>query len=218
MPGVRIDLRKIDELIQRKGVWIDWIRASKCPCQGANGYPALTCPGCKGLGWLRAEPRRMKALVTSQNRRGDRTGGGEVDTGSRQLTPPRWVRVGEGDWVVVLEGASRASEIIEWSGKPDGERLDALFPVEVLAVRVVRSGGVHDFAPASYQLVEDRIVWLDPADAPRPGEQVSVELKYQEAYQIVRGDKGMNRYAESKRLPDRVNMRLLTRRVLKERS
>lgn len=221
MPGVRIDVRKLEELIKRKGVWVDWIRTARCPCITDSGRTAFKCPVCHSTGWMKLETNRIRGLLTAQNKRGQLAEAGELSTGSAQFTPPRWVRLAEGDWIVMAQYPARSSEVIEHARNPHwpGDPIDTLFPVGITAIRSIRAGEPHTFDPEGYELDAGAalVTWKDEAtDKPRPGENFSLELTYREAYQVWRGDKPMHRGAEDKRLMDRANLRLLTRRALRE--
>jgi hypothetical protein len=230
MPGpvVKIDLRKLDELIARKGVNLAWYRTRRCPCAADDAYlghadPA--CPACDGLGWLRGEPTYIRALFTSHAPRKTPEPSGTVEAGSRQVTPPRWVRLAEGDWLAMTQYPVRTSEVLTYgAARGQGDRLAALRPKQVLSVQSLRSGNVFEFPQASYTApdgatVNDQgaILW-QPGAPVRPGEKLSVEYLHLEVYQVYRGDMPMQRGAEDKRLPDRANARLITRKKLLEQS
>jgi hypothetical protein len=221
MPGVRIDLRKLEDLIRRKGVWVDWVRTSRCPCLTDSGRTKFQCPVCASTGWMKLDTQRVRGLLVSQNRKGQLNEGGELGTGSAQFTPPRWVRLAEGDWIVSAQYPQRTSEVVEHQPSPHwtGDPLNTMFPVELVALRGIRDGAAHLFDPTGYTLDTDKgvITWADAAtDRPKAGEKYAVELMHREAYQIWRGDKPMHRGAEDKRLHDRAALRILTRRVLRE--
>lgn len=218
MPGVRIDLRKIDEIIARKGVWLDWIRTRRCPCVDDQGYIRVNCPGCEGLGFLRDKPKRIRCLLTSHNPKGRREAAGLVEAGTRSLTPPRWVRLAEGDLIVARQGRMRTSEVITYGEvTPNGSKLEALYPLSVITAQALRGATVHTFDPTQYELMPDgSFAWLAAAtDVPAPGERVSIEFYHSETYMVHRDEKSVTRYAEDKRLPDRVTLKTFTRRGLR---
>lgn len=219
MPGVKIDLRKIDELIHRKGVWVDWITTRRCPCRDDQGYVRPNCPGCDGLGFLRDEAKRVRGLLTSHAPKGRREQAGLVEAGSRSFTPPRWVRLAEGDLVVARQGKMRTSEVITYGEvTPNGSKLEALYPVSVIVIQALRGASVHTFDPTGYVLMPDGAIAWAPlaADTPEPGERLSVEFYFSETYMVHRDERAMTRYAEDKRLPDKVTLKTFSRRLLRE--
>lgn len=230
MPGFRapIDLGMLDSLIVAKGVWVDWYRTTMCPCISDSGYPSRGCLFCDSLGWIREAPKRIKGLLTAHNPKKDKHATGVVETGIRQFTPPRRIRLAEGDWVKMRQFPLRTSQIIVY-GAPEGadDRLEALFPYRVRAVKLIRDGLMIIVPPSAYTDITDPLApvtvagdgalqWqLPDPGMPFPGEQLSVEYEYHEAYQVFRGEMPMNRGTESNRLPDRAMLKLITRRKLR---
>jgi hypothetical protein len=208
--GAKFNPLQLAQFIDRKGQWVDWYRTQRCPCLTPEGFPQPTCAVCDGLGYMREEPKRIRVLLTGHNRKGDRGASGTVDTGSRSITPHVRIRLSEGDWIVTRQFPGRASEIVKY---PDG-KLNELFPKAILGIKTLRAGAVHEFSPTSYALGALGAIAWSGADVPAPGEVLSVEFTYQEAYQVHRGDKPMNRGFEDQRLPDKATGKLVTRRKL----
>lgn len=231
MPGgykAPINVRDIDQQIKDKGIWVDWYRTQRCPCLDDNGYASSLCPICFGIGWLSNDPVRLKGLLVGHTRRGSREASGLIDTGTRSFTPPRNVRLAEGDWIRVRQFPMRDSQVLVY-GAPMGEddRLNVLFPKGILSVKSIRNGTLHVFDPAAYTNATDpdnpiqvgpdgALQWQDTgSDRPFPGEKYSVEYDYYEAYAVTRGEMPMQRGTENKRLPDRATVKLITRRSLR---
>lgn len=225
---VRIDLRKIDDMIARKGVNLAWFRTRRCPCASDDaymGHPDPACGACDGLGWLRGEPSYIRALFTAHAPRKTPELGGTVEAGSRQVTPPRWVRLAEGDWLAMEQFPVRTSEVLTFgAARGQGDRLIALRPQKILSIQSLRGNTLFTFPPESYTdpagatvAANGAVLW-QPGAPVLPGEKLSVEYLYLEVYQVFRGDMPMQRGAEDKRLPDRANARLITRKKLLEQN
>jgi hypothetical protein len=237
MPGVQIDLKRLDDLIQRKGVCLDWYRARRCPCLGPDGYMDPACPVCQGLGWARDPAKAIRALWAAHRPKRGLQEMGLVEQGSRSITPPRWVRLTDGDWIVQSQFRSRNSEVVTYGALPhDGDRLDSLAPLTVIDAWVRRGGKLLTLDAASYTApailatlppgacernspinLDGTIPWQAGAPGgPEPGERVTIEYYMYEAFQVWRGDMPMQRGASDQRLPDRATCRAITRRRLIE--
>lgn len=212
-----IDFQRIDDLIKNKGVWLDWVRTMRCPCVSDSGYPQSLDPVCEGTGWAKVETKRMKALWTGHNANRSREPHGTVDTDTRQVTPPRNVRLAIGDWVVMKQFPVRTSDVlVHGSATPATSRLLALFPVRILAIRAIRDGALYEFPEGAFSLgPAGTVVWADAAVEPQPAEKITVEYEHYEAYQVIPSTKPMQRGTEDRRLPDRATVKLITRRTFK---
>lgn len=221
MPAVKIDLKKLDDLIARKGVNLLLYRVVACPCRDDNGYVDPTCTACLGTGFAPGQPAGIRALLLAHDASKQPLPAGINESGMRSLTPPRHVRLAEGDWVRMAQYRVRTSEVIT-PGAAFGSRLDTLFPDEVLGVSRLVDGALTPVPAEAYtdpvtgaQLLPDGALAWQP-DALPAGTRVTVEFHYWEAYQVWRGSMAMQRGAEDKRLPDKALVRRITRKVLRQ--
>lgn len=221
MPAVKIDLKKLDELIARKGVNLLLYKVVACPCRDDNGYVDPTCAACLGTGFAPGQPTGIRALLLAHDASKQPLPTGVHETGLRSLTPPRHVRLSEGDWIRMAQFRVRTSEVITPGAAFNG-RLDTLFPDAILGVSRLVDGVLTPVPPAAYtdpatgaQVRPDGALAWQPGALP-PDTRVTVEFDYYEAYQVWRGAMPMQRGAEDKRLPDKAILRRITRKVLRQ--
>lgn len=227
--GVEIQPLLFEGLINDKGIMVDWYRAQRCGCRDEDGHPQSSCMICGYTGWQRSAPVPIRGLLLSDSPKRNRDKAGNYDTDTRQFTPPLDIRLDEGDLIVMKQSPRRSSENLVY-GAPAGrdDRLNAMFVSQVLGVTAVRNDltVLHTFAPTLYTdpvgvavLPDGTINWQVlvalPADLPGPGEQVTVEYMHYETYQVARDPMPMNRFAQDKRLQDKVTVKLATRRFLR---
>lgn len=208
-----------DEAIRRHGQQVYLHRTQTCPCADEDGYVDNACPACGGLGTVVTSKEATTILLINHNPKKMQLKIGQVDLGERQATPQRHIRLAEGDWLQMRQFPVVAKESLTYGAAPyAGDRVNALFPNAVTEVITIRGGVIHTFPAAAYTDPEGRtispeglLLW-QPGQEPRPGERLSVRYNHFQAYLVHRSGIPMQRGAEGKRLPDKANVKLITRR------
>ncbi|MHB1418286.1 MAG: hypothetical protein ACYCX4_01675 [Bacillota bacterium] len=62
--NTRLNTPKHNDFIRRRGEWVIWQPAVKCPCGSSPDRANINCPVCGGLGVFHREGKEIRGLVT----------------------------------------------------------------------------------------------------------------------------------------------------------
>lgn len=107
---------EFDTLIDNRGLWCDWYRASVCSCVTRDsGQPDFDCPICHGSGYRYLAPKRIKIAVTSLSAQEMQLKTLEVrEAGTSYVTPKSDVIMGYRDRLVFSDLKCIMSEVVHW--------------------------------------------------------------------------------------------------------
>lgn len=116
MPRVNIYHEEFDTLIDNRGLWCDWHRASVCSCVTRDsGQPNFSCPICHGSGYRYLAPKRIKLAVTSLSAQEMQLKTLETrEPGTSYVTPKSDVIMGYRDRLVFTDFKCIMSEVVHW--------------------------------------------------------------------------------------------------------
>lgn len=122
----RVDFKQqdFDKAIQQHGARVLWERSVLCTCYDQySGQPDYTCPYCEGKGYIYIAPKEIKALAYSQQGDKEQIPIGLLDLGTSLMTTRAQDRVGFRDRITFLDMQTPYSQIINYSGDSQGEKL-----------------------------------------------------------------------------------------------
>lgn len=133
----RIDVKnlELEKMVDQHGANVYWERSIFCSClDTTTGQPDYTCPACKGKGYFYFGGTQTKALVYSINAKKDQYPIGLLDVGTSFMTCHSYDRVAFRDRITFLDMKSIYSQVVTFTGDPDGEVLK-YNPLDVITVR-----------------------------------------------------------------------------------
>ena len=113
---------EFDNLIEDRGNWCDWYRASVCSCVSRDsGQPNFSCPICGGSGYRYMSPKRIKIAVTSLSSQEMQLKTLETrEPGTCYVTPKSDVIMGYRDRLVFVDFRCIMSEVVHWDNEVRG--------------------------------------------------------------------------------------------------
>lgn len=120
---VRVNLyeEEFDKLIDDRGHWAEWQRASVCSCVTRDsGQPDFMCPICGGSGYRYLPAKRIKVAVTSMAGQIELKSLELREPGTAYITPKSDVIMGYKDRLRFPDFSCVFSEVLHWSETENG--------------------------------------------------------------------------------------------------
>lgn len=103
------------DLINQKGMYVDWEQASVCQCiTHDSGQPNFSCPYCKGSGFIYMPKQSIRVLVTSFATGMKFEAMGFREPGTAYATPPQEYLFGYHDRLTFTDFTCKYSERIQF--------------------------------------------------------------------------------------------------------
>lgn len=161
-------------LIRRRGRKCTWYQAVLCPCQQYDGAQAAPCTSCE-RGYLYEPPKKISALIMSDDRREEFDLAGAWERGEARATFDASLHIGQEDKIVVQDFPIRDSLVQE-----RGEGTKDTLRLPIIDLLVVRGKEDTYTKGTDFQLVSSasdessQIEWLNGGRAPQQGEAYSL--------------------------------------------
>ena len=119
MPAkVNLYTEEIDSLIEQRGHYALWERASVCSCISRDsGQPDFTCPICGGSGYRYLPPKKIKVAVTSLSGRIELETLETREPGTAYITPKSDILMGYKDRLRFPDFSCIFSEVLHWDNE-----------------------------------------------------------------------------------------------------
>lgn len=113
MPKVDFFVNQFDELIEQKGMIVQWEQAMFCHCYDeSTGQPDYNCPYCGGSGFMYLPPIETKVVTTNIDGKFDWTNVGLKQPGTAYATSLSAVLMGYHDRLLFPDFKSKYSEVL----------------------------------------------------------------------------------------------------------
>lgn len=158
----RHDFRSIDAFIDRRGVDVEWRRGIPCPCkQPDTRQPRIDCDVCASTGFAYPTKlrERLKILVTGRQWNVRTSEGGNLTSGTVNLTFPRGKVPGTGDQVWPENEEHVVMQDVPTRYRPVDVR--ALAEIAADGARIVRPGPQGDRLLYPDILAIEYVSWYD---------------------------------------------------------
>lgn len=123
MPRVDFYSDMFDQMVEEKGMVVDWYEAMMCHCYNeSTGQPDFTCKVCKGSGFIYLPPITTKVLATSLSGKMDFENIGVIQRGTAYITSLSKDLMGYHDKIVFPDFNSKYSQLISFTSDGVSER------------------------------------------------------------------------------------------------
>lgn len=153
-----------EKLIDDRGLWADWQRASVCQCVSRDsGQPDFTCKICHGLGYRYMPPKRILVAVTNLNGRWELKTPEVREVGTAYITPKADVIMGYRDRLIFPDLKCVFSEVLHWDEEMWGRGISPKTYRNILSVEMLVSDDCEFEDGVDFEITEDRhhLRWLN---------------------------------------------------------
>ena len=207
----KLNVRKFEELVDRRGRVIKWEEASICSCWNLDsGQPAYECNACNGGGYVYEDPINAVALIMNiafNKQFNDMAGIFEV--GDAVASIPKHVptmdslgkyiagkstvnpmyEIGMYDKVTILDDEHKTSEILVRGEQSHTKAPDTLLNSDITKIKAIRTFNMSTGESTAYEedtdftLNGNEIVWVGAS--PAEGTQYSVLYMHRPTFTVL---------------------------------
>lgn len=205
----KLDAKRIEELLTRRGRKVRWREALVCSCWNLDsGQPAYACKACKGVGYVYGEPIEAIAGVTSVAFNKDfNEYAGIFEAGDAVMSVPANIKVthngryefvpmplfnvGMHDLITLTDDDWKFTEILI-KGQAIGKRPpDTFLNSDITRIRQVfkadpTTGAITNYYQGTdFNLDGNEVVWIPTGNSPAEGEKYSASYFYRPTFTVL---------------------------------